>query len=98
MKKVLFRVINIKNNLTTQSGYGYITNEDLVTALVSKNGNAYIRVYDDAVKHCHPVFNKPGEFRGEISEFYNIEVPDKYGALDTREIEVDYEIWFRLVD
>ena len=97
MKKVLFRVTNLKNH-SKVTGYGYITTEDLVTAQVSKNGNAYIRVYDDAVKHCHPVFNKDGEFKGEISEFHTIEVPDKYGALDTREIEVDYEIWFKIVD
>ena len=55
MKKVVYSVSKINrfgNNRMT--GVGFITDDDLVIACVSRKGNAYIRVFEDCVKTAMP--------------------------------------------
>ena len=39
-----------------------------------------------------------GEFKGNIYEIQTIEYETKYGSIDTREIDVSYSIWYKLLD
>ena len=52
---------------TKVTGIGYITDEDLITANVSKTGKPYIRIFL-CVKNCHPAMNSPDEFKGAYDE------------------------------
>ena len=104
MKKVIYsitklgRVENIKI-----TGVGYITDEELIIAQVSKRtGKAYIKTFD-CIKNCHPVVNTTGEFKGAHYEIHECQFETKTSSgestgYETREIEVTYYIWYKLVD
>ena len=95
MKKVVFSVTKLGRAEQKISGIGYVTDKDLITACLGKNGKPYIRVFEDCLKDCFPV--NENEFKGEYYELRNMEFETKYGSKDTREVEVDYSIWFKYV-
>ena len=45
MNKVVFSVTKAGKNSNRVSGVGYITDEDLLIPMISKNGKAYIRIF-----------------------------------------------------
>ena len=95
MKKVVFSVTKLGRTEQKFSGIGYVTDEDLITACIGKNGKPYIRVFEDCLKDCFPV--KDDEYNGEYYEIREVEVTTKYGSKETKEIEVYYSIWFKFV-
>lgn len=98
MKKVIYSITKIgKKENTKFSGIGYITDEDLVTACVSAKGKPYVRVFENAVKHCHLVPDSTSEYKGAFSEIREIELTDEDDKKTLREVETDYLIWFKLV-
>ena len=98
MKKVVYSVTrNGKSDFTKITGIGYITDKDLVIACISKNQKPYIRVFEDCVKECHKVHNTENEYKGAIYEIKEVEFEIK-GAYETREIEVEYYIWYKELD
>ncbi len=90
MKKVIYSVTKLgKIENTKITGVGYITDEELVIAQISKNtGKAYIRTFD-CIKDCHPVPNATNEFKGAYYEIVEYE---------GRDIEVNYYIWYKLAN
>ena len=87
MKKVLYTVTRVGKENTKVSGVGCITDTDLVTAQISKNGKPYIRVYADCLKYCHKVSDN--EYKGAFWELVEIE---------DRPIELNYYIYYKIVD
>ena len=62
MKKVVYGVSRISRfGNSKMTGVGFITDEDLVIACVSRKGNAYIRVFEDCVKNCHAIPGRDGD-------------------------------------
>lgn len=98
MQKVVYSVIKPGRTENKWTGVGYIDETDLVIACTSKNGNAYIRRFEDAVKKCHPVIGREDEFKGTLYEIHEVEFETKSGNKDTREIEVEYYVWYKLTD
>ena len=104
MKKVVYSVSrNNRFGSNKLTGLGFITENDLIIACMSKKGNAYIRVFEDCVKNCHAVSGRDGEFKGAYYEIREIEFEKKTSSgestgYETREIEVEYSIWYKLVD
>ena len=104
MKKVVYSVSRTNRyGSTKMTGLGFITESDLITACLSKKGNAYIRVFEDCVKNCHAVPNRPGEYKGAHYEIREIEVETKNSSgestgYETREIEFEYSVWYKFVD
>ena len=104
MKKVVFSVTKqgrYENTKTT--GVGYITDTDLITACVSKSGKPYIRVFEDCVKNCHAISGRDNEYRGAHYEIREIEFEKKTSSGDstgyeTREVEINYSIWYKITD
>ena len=97
MKKVVYSISRLSrfgNNKMT--GVGFITESDLVIACVSQKGNPYIRVFEDCVKNCHPVTGRENEYKVAHYEIREVEV-EKNGSYDTREIEIEYSVWYKLV-
>lgn len=97
MKKVVYSISRLSrfgNNKMT--GVGFITESDLVIACVSHKGNPYIRVFEDCVKNCHPVTGRENEYKGAHYEIREIEI-EKNGSCETREIETEYSVWYKLV-
>ncbi len=87
MKKVIYSITKLgKTENTKFTGVGYITDEELITANVSKNGKPYIRVFE-CIKDCHPVINATDEYKGAYYEIVEY---------DGRDIEVNYYIWYKL--
>lgn len=88
MKKVVYSIS--KPNKLEESrltGFGCITDEDLIIAAISKNGKPYIKVFEDCLKNCHPIPYKPDENKGEYYEIFEI---------DGKDIQVDYSIWYKI--
>ena len=104
MKKVVYSVSrNFRSGSNKLTGVGFITDNDLIIACTSKKGNAYIRVFEDCVKNCHAIQGREGEFKGAHYEIREIEFEKKTSGgestgYETREIEVEYSIWYKLVD
>ena len=104
MKKVVYSVSrNNRFGSNKLTGLGFITESGLVIACMSKKGNAYIRVFEDCVKDCHAVSGRDGEFKGTHYEIREIEFDKKTSGgestgYETRKIEVEYSIWYKLVD
>ena len=97
MKKVVYSISRLSrfgNNKMT--GVGFITESDLVIACVSQKGNPYIRVFEDCVKNCHPVTGRENEYKSAHEKIREVEV-EKNGSYDTREIEIEYSVWYKLV-
>lgn len=89
MKKVVYSITKVGRTENTKiTGVGYITDDELITAQISKNGKAYIRTYD-CIKSCHPIPNSTNEFKGAYFEIVEY---------DGRDIEINYYIWFKLAD
>ena len=98
MKKVIYSVSRYrKGEIEKNTGIGYITDRDLVIACISKNGKPYIRVFADCIKQCYPVADKTSEFKGTYSEIREIEF-EKNGAMETREVELEYNIWYKFAE
>ena len=99
MKKVVYNVTRYrKDELIKISGLGYITDEDLIIACISQNGKPYIRVFQDCIKDCHPIPDKPGEYKGVTYEIREVQIDTGKDNYETREIELEYKIWYKLVD
>ena len=98
MKKVIYSVTKYGKNENKVSGIGYVTDEDLVIAAISKSGKPYVRVFEDCIKHCYKVQGKTDEFKGNVTEIMEVELETKNGSYDTREVEIEYNIWFKYAD
>ncbi len=99
MKKVVYNVTRYrKDELIKISGLGYITDEDLIIACISQNNKPYIRVFEDCIKDCHAIPYRPNEYQGGYYEIREIEIDTGKDNYDTREIQLDYKIWYKLVD
>ena len=104
MKKVVYSISRLnKFGNTKMTGVGFITESDLVIACVSQKGNPYIRVFEDCVKNCHAIPNRDGEFKGAHYEIREVEYETRNGSgeftgYDKREVEIEYSVWYKLVD
>ena len=99
MKKVVFsvtRIGRVENFKTT--GVGYITEEDLLIPATGKTGKPYIRVFSEAVKYCHSVLNREGEFAGSYYEIREVEIETENSGYEKREIEMNYNLWFKYAE
>ena len=101
MQKVVYNVTRYRrDDVHKMSGVGYITEKDLIIACISKNGNPYIRVFEDALERCFKSTTKEDEFSGTYSELKEIEVEKNtngHVSLETIEIEIEYHIWYKFV-
>ena len=104
MKKVVYTVTKVgKTENTKMSGLGYVTENDLIIACISKNQKPYIRVFEGAVKDCHKVINTTNEYKGAYYEVKEIEFETKNSSgqstgYEKREIEMNYYIWYKELD
>ena len=90
MKKVVYSIKKAGRNEDFQlKGIGYITDEDLIIACISKTNKPYIRVFEDCIKNCHLVIGKTDEYKGTFYEIHTVE---------EREYEAEYYIWYKLAD
>ena len=89
-RKVKFSLTRYtKNGSYRFNGYGEIDNENLYT---------YNKVYEDCIKNCHKVINKSNEFKGSFSQFEEIEFINDRNMLVELEVEVNYQLWFRILN
>ena len=104
MKKVVYTVTKVgRTENTKMSGLGYVTENDLIIACISKNQKPYIRVFEGAVKDCHKVINTTNEYKGAYYEVKEVEFETKNSSgqstgYEKREIEVNYYIWYKELD
>ena len=104
MKKVVYTVTKVgRTENTKMSGLGYVTENDLIIACISKNQKPYIRVFEDCVKECHKVINTTNEYKGAYYEVKEVEIETKNSSgqstgFEKRELEVNYYIWYKELD
>ena len=90
MKKVVYSIKKVRNPDEKLSGFGFINDEGtLLCKCVSKTGKRYTRAFDEVEQHCHPIIGKENEFKGYVTMYY------KY---DGRDIEVEYSVWYKIVE
>lgn len=93
MKKVYYSIFKVGDFEHRYKGIAEINDEDLIVTF--KNGNQ--RRYEDCLRYCHPIPGKPNEFKGTFGEWKEIEVPHKNGGTTTIEIEVTYNLWYKII-
>lgn len=103
MKKVVYSVSRVGKQDSKMTGIGYVTDSDLVIACVSAKGKPYIKVFENCLEDCHEVGCSNGEHKGEYREIKEIEVEVKNSmgksrGYETKEIELNYHIWFKILD
>lgn len=102
MKKVVYSVQKLgRSESPKMTGLGYLADKDLVIACMSQKGKPYIRVFEDVREYCHPLVGRDGEFKGQITEYREIEVEKEnngYTSMETIDIEIEYKIWFKYAD
>ena len=99
MNKVVYSVSRYrKDEIVKLTGLGYITDKDLIIACMSQKGKPYIRIFEDCIKECSPISDKPGEFKGTTYEIREVQIDTGKDNYDTREIELEYHIWFKYAD
>ena len=104
MNKVVYSVMKAGRKDSKITGLGYVSNDDLIIACLSKDSKPYIRIFEDCVKRCHLVVNTTNEFKGAYDEIkaIEIEVKDSQGnptvSYETREVEISYNIWYKILD
>ena len=87
MKKVVYSVSRTNRyGSTKMTGLGFVTESDLIIACNGKSGKAYIRVFEDCVKNCHAVPNRPGEFKGTHYEIREVEFEKRLRAAKARDM------------
>lgn len=101
MKKVVYSIKKVRNPDEKLSGFGFINDEGtLLCKCVSKTGKRYTRAFDEVEQHCHPIIGKEKEFKGYVTIYYN-DVPlynKEHDNYDVRDIEVEYSIWYKIVE
>lgn len=104
MKKVAYSVSRqTKEGRNQLKGIGYLSETDLIIACKSKNGNPYIRVFEDCVKACSPIPLRENEYSGIYYEIREIEVEKKTSSgqdvgMEKIEVMANYYIWYKFVD
>ena len=97
MKKVVYSVTRVgKFENSKMTGFGFINETDLIALYKGKDGKRHRRVYEDCLRTCYKT-NKPNEYKGSFYEIRECEF-EKNASYETREIEVNYYIWYKLVD
>ena len=82
------------------SGFGYLSEGNLLCPCISKNNKPFIRVFDDVEKACRPIKDRSNEFKGYITMYFT-DVPvyrDKDGSYDILDLEVEYQVWYKIVE
>lgn len=98
MKKVIYSVTKYGKYETKVTGIGYVTDDDLIIAAVSKSGKPYVRIFEDCIKSCNKIPGRVNEFKANITEIHEVEIETKNNNYDTRELEIEYNIWFKYAD
>lgn len=89
-KKVKFSLTRYtKKGSYRFTGYGEIDNENLYTK---------DKVYEDCIKSCHKIMNKSNEYKGSFYQYETIEFVNDRNYLVELELEVDYDLWFRILN
>ncbi len=98
MKKVFCSITKLgkSGSFKIFFGIGFIADDNLIAYCKSKAGKTYKRVFEDCIKDCKPIPNRPNEFKGIFYEIKEIEVESKPNSFSTIEITVEYSIWYKL--
>ena len=71
------------------TGYGEIDENNLYT---------YNKVYEDCIKCCHKRINTSNEYKGGFTQYEEIEFTNDRNQLVELELEVSYDLWFRILN
>ncbi len=89
-RKVKFNLIRFtKKGSSKFIGIGEIDEENLYT--INKT-------YEDCIRYCHKVMNTDNEYKGSFSQFEEIEFTNDKNQLVNLEIEVCYQLWFKIIN
>lgn len=91
MKKIAYTITKIVKNKEdfTLKGHGFIHDNDIIYTRMSKKGNPYLCIFEDAVQRCHPIPGKPGQFSGNCYEL--IEFDNCFRS-------IEYKVTYKFVD
>ena len=88
MKKVAFSVNNARRQSDKRlSGFGYLSEGNLLCPCISKNNKPFIRVFDDVEQHCHPIKDKPDEFKGYEAYIFCAAINNEFDKTHPNELK-----------
>lgn len=89
-KKVKFSLIKFtKKGSFRFTGFGEIDDENLYT----KN-----KTYEDCIRFCHKLVDSENEYKGNFSEFEEIEIENEKHQLVELEIENCYQLYYKILN
>ena len=97
MIKVAYRLTKVNDFNYVKKGIGFISNSN--EDLILYPNTQFERVIEDCIRYCYPIINRTGEFKGTFTQY--IECDFNVGELDsieTKEIEVTYKLWYKILD
>ena len=86
MKKIVYSISRVgRFDTPKMSGLGYVVEGNLLISATSQKGKAYIKVFEGAVEYCHKVVGKENEFKGNFTEYKEVEIEKKLSLLKNGE-------------
>lgn len=108
MQKVVYSISKV-NRDEKLKGVGYLSEGNLLIPSLSGKGKPHIRVFENVLDQCKPVFGKTDEFKGYVNVIYT-DVPvfkstdrdsdeSKQGSYEIIDsLTVTYYVWYKKVD
>ena len=77
-----------------KSGIGFISNsgEDLILYPDTQ----FERIFEDCIRYCYPIPYRSGEYKGTFTQFKDCDFEVK-DSIETKEIEIEYRLWYKLL-
>ncbi|MGN1201318.1 MAG: hypothetical protein ACI4R8_03590 [Candidatus Caccovivens sp.] len=102
MQKVVYSVSKVNHRDEKSKGVGYVADNNLLMPCLSRNGKAYIKVFD--IRKCRATDETNSAFSGNITVAYtDVPIPRDTKQDDSSKdvidyLEIEYFVWFKFVD
>lgn len=95
MIKVAFRLTKVNDFNYVKKGIGFIS--DSKEDLILYPNTQFEKVIENCIKYCYPIINRYGEYKGTFSQF----IERDFGindSIETKEIEIEYKLWYKILN
>lgn len=95
MKKVAYRLTKVNDFNYVKKGVGYIS--DSGEDLIIYPNTRFERTIEYCIRYCYPIINKSAEYKGTFTQYIDCDFEVK-DSIETKEIEVTYRLWYKIID
>jgi hypothetical protein len=95
MIKVAYRLTKSNDFTYVKKGIGFIS--DSKEDLILYPNSPYERIIEDCIRYCYPIINRYGEYKGTFTQYVDCDFQVK-DSIETKEIEIEYKLWYKILD